>query len=223
MSVTARDTGTHRALLPYEVETEQRRMYDRRVAAWPVRIAGIIIGILWLTQLAGQLPWNNFVKPPDEVPNGLVTNTNVSKEQPGPFVDNGMGLYHQFTQMAQYGNKGPLSAYGDFVTNAVLPRWQFFGWVFFVVEALIVVGLVLGILSRLAGFLCFLMGLILFLGLGQVDGGWVWSYAILVTFGFVFMITGPGRFLGFDQLIRPKLREMISRDSTPAKVVYLLT
>jgi hypothetical protein len=198
-------------------------VYDRRVAAWPVRIAAIIIGLLWLTQLAGQLPWNQFVKPPNEVPNGLVENTAITDDQPGPFVDNGMGLYHQFTQMARFGNKGLLPAFGDFVANAVLPRWQAFGWVLFIIEVLIAVGLILGILSRLAGFLCLLLGLVLFLGLGQADGGWVWSYALLALFGFVFMVTGPGRFLGFDQLLRPKLREVMARDSTPARLTYFLT
>ena len=216
------DTVTPPALLPYEVEAEQRRVYDRRVAAWPVRIAGIVIGVLWLMQLAGQLPWNNFVKPPSEVPNGLVTNGNVTADQPGPFVDNGAGLYHQFTLMAQYGNKGPLSGYGSFITSAVLPRWQFVGWVLFVLEGLVAAGLVLGILSKLAGFFCFLLGLFFFFGLAQVPGGWVWSYALLALFGFVFMITGPGRFFGVDQLLRTKLREMITRDSTAAKMVYLL-
>ena len=223
MSVSSRDTGTHPALLPYEVEAEQRRVYDRRVAAWPVRIAGIVIGVLWLMQLAGQLPWNSFVKPPGETPNALVVNTKVTADQPGPYIDNGAGLYHQLTLMALYGNKGPLSSYGNFITSVVLPNWQFFGWVLFVLEGLVAVGLVLGILSKLAGFFCFLLGLFFFLGLGQVPGGWVWGYALLALFGFVFMLTGPGRFLGIDQLLRTKLREMITRDSTAAKVVYRLT
>jgi len=97
------------------------------------------------------------------------------------------------------------------------------GWVLFVLEALTAVGLVTGILSRLAGFFCFLLGLFFFFGLGQVPGGWVWSYALLALFGFVFMITGPGRFLGIDQLLRTKLREMITRDSATARTVYRLT
>jgi hypothetical protein len=174
-------------------------------------------------QLAGQLPWNNFVRPPDEVPNGLVANGSVSAEQPGPFVDNGAGLYHQFTLMAQYGNKGPLSGYGNFIETAVLPRWQFVGWLLFVLEGLTALGLVAGILSRLAGFFCFLLGLFFFFGLAEVPGGWVWSYALLALFGFVFMFAGPGRFLGIDQLLRPKLREMVARDNRGAKVAYWLT
>ena len=52
---TGRDTGHTAALLPYEVEAEQRRVYDRRVAAWPVRIAAIIIGLLWLTAVGGPI------------------------------------------------------------------------------------------------------------------------------------------------------------------------
>ncbi len=222
ISQAPRDTGSHKALLPYEIDSEQRRVYDRRVATWPLRLASILIGILWLTNMGWRLPWNDFVTPGEQV-NGAEVNTVQTDKQPGPFVDNGNGLYHWLTLMAQYGNNGPVPGFGDAIKNVVLPNWRLFGWISFFWEGAIVVSLILGLLSRVGGFLSLIHGAILYLGVGQVPGQWTWSYVMLAAFGFVFMFTGAGRFLGLDQLIRPKLRELMGMGREGLRWLYTLT
>jgi hypothetical protein len=218
----SRDTGSHKALLPYEIDSEQRRIYDRRVAIWPVRVASILIGVLWIMNMGWRLPLNDFVVPGEPI-NGIEPNNQVTTQQPGPFVDNGRGLYHWMTLGAQFGNKSPLPFFGDIIKNTMLPNWQFFGWLFFFIEGLAAVSLILGLLSRVGGALGFLQGTLYYLALGQLPGQWTWSFVMLAMFGFVFLFTGPGRFLGLDQLIRPKLREMISMGRTGFRWLYTLT
>ena len=220
-SQAPRDTGSHKALLPYEIETEQRRVYDRRVATWPIRLASVLIGILWLTNLGWRLPWNDFVVPGEPV-NGIEVNRAVTDKQPGPFVDNGMGLYHWLTLGAQFGDRGPVP-FGQVIKNVMLPNWRLFGWLFFLAEGIAAVSLILGLLSRVGGALTWLQGTIYYLALGQIPGQWTWAFVMLATFGFVFTFTGPGRFLGLDQLIRPKLREMLAMGRESVKWLYTLT
>jgi len=169
-----------------------------------------------------RLPLNDFVVPGEPI-NGIEPNNQVTTQQPGPFVDNGRGLYHWMTLGAQFGNKSPLPFFGDIVKNTMLPNWQFFGWLFFFIEGLAAVSLILGLLSRVGGALGFLQGTLYYLALGQLPGQWTWSFVMLALFGFVFLFTGPGRFLGLDQLIRPKLREMIGMGRTGFRWLYTLT
>ncbi len=221
MAVTERTTGPNRALLPHEIEAEQRRFQDRRVQAWPVRLAALVIGILWLAQLGWELPWNNFVLP-GEQQNGITANTQKSAKQPGPFVDNSAGLYHWMTQEAIHGN-WLVPFYGDLIKNAVLPNWKAFGWLSFILEITTAVLLILGLFSRVGGFLCFIQGLNLYLGLAKAPGVWEWSFLMLFVFGLLFLFTGPGRFLGIDQVLRPLLRARIESGSRVARYLYTLT
>jgi len=217
-----RTTGSNRALLPHEIEAQQRRFQDRRVQAWPVRLASIVVGILWLTQLSWALPWNNFVVPGEQI-NGVVPNTQLTTKQPGPYVDNGAGLYHWMTQQAIYGN-WLVPSYGNVIKNVVLPNWKLFGWVSSFVEGVIALSLILGIFTRVGGLLCFLQGLNLYLSLAKAPGVWEWSFLLLFLFGLVFLFTGPGRFLGIDQLLRPVFRsQMAFTNSRAARFFYTLT
>jgi hypothetical protein len=150
-------------------------------------------------------------------------NTTITTQQPGPFFNNGRGLYHWMTLAAQFGNKSPVPIFGDIVKNVILPNWRLFGWLFFLVEGLAAVLLLLGLLSRVGGGLSLMQGTIYFLGLGQIPGQWTWSFAMLAMFGFIFTFTGAGRFLGIDQVLRPKLREQMGMGRTGLKYLYILT
>jgi hypothetical protein len=46
---------------------------------------------------------------------------------------------------------------------------------------------------------------------------------MLAMFGFIFTFTGAGRFLGIDQVLRPKLREQMGMGRTGLKYLYILT
>ncbi|MEO5953365.1 MAG: TQO small subunit DoxD [Chloroflexia bacterium] len=188
---------------------------------WPVRLASVVIGILWFTQVLWKLPWNGFVNP-GETPNGLTLNTQITAQQPGPFVDNGHGLYHWMTQEALHGN-WLLPFYGDLIKNLALPNWQLVGWLTFFMESFIAISLLFGLFSRLGGLVSFVQAINLFLGLSMAPGEWVWAYVMLFTLGFIFMVTGPGRLWGVDQYLRPRLREQMEGGSRLAKWLYLLT
>jgi len=192
------------------------RTHDNHAHLWPIRLASILIGILWFLQILWKLPWNTFGSP------GLQPNPTPSAEQPGPFIDNGQGLYHWITQEALYGN-WLLPFYGDLIKNLALPNWELVGWMTFFMESFIAISLILGLLSRLGGLVSFVQGLNLFLGLGQAPNEWVWSYIMLFTLAFIFMMTGPGRKWGIDQALRPRLREQMSKGNGLARLIYRAT
>jgi uncharacterized membrane protein YphA (DoxX/SURF4 family) len=163
-----------------------------------------------------KLPWDTFGSP------GLQPNPTPTAEQPGPFIDNGQGLYHWITQEARYGN-WLLPFYGDLIKNLALPNWQLVGWLTFFMETFIAASLILGLLSRLGGLVSVVQGLNLFLGLSMAPNEWYWTYLMLVTLGFIFMITGPGRKWGLDAALRPRLREQVDRGNGLARLLYLAT
>lgn len=192
------------------------RPRDKYAHLWPIRLASVLIGILWFTQILWKLPWDTFGSP------GLKPNPTLNAQQPGPFIDNGQGLYHWMTQEALHGN-WLVPFYGDLIKNLALLNWQLVGWMTFFMETFIAISLIFGLFSRLGGLVSLVQGINLFLGLSQAPGEWVWTYIMLFTLGFIFMLTGPGRVWGIDQLLRPRLRERASGGNRLAKWLYLLT
>ncbi|HMA37078.1 MAG TPA: TQO small subunit DoxD [Chloroflexia bacterium] len=194
----------------------QQRVDDQRVPTWPLRIGSLVIGYLWFTQLLWKLPWNTFGSP------GLKPNPTPSATQPGPFIDNGQGLYHWMTVEAIHGNK-VLPFYGDLIKNTVLPNWEMVAWFTVLMETAIMASLVLGLFSRLGGLVGFVQAINLYLGLSRAPGEWDWSYGMLVTLGFIFMLTGPGRVWGVDAWLRPRFRRQIAAGNRLVRWLYLLT
>ena len=56
-------------------------------------------------------------------------------------------------------------------------------------ETVIAVSLVLGLLGRLGGILCFLMGINLYLANSRIEASWSWSYVFIALLGAVFAAT----------------------------------
>ena len=52
---------------------------------------------------------------------------------------------------------------------------------------------------------------------------WPWTYIMLMTLGFIFMTTGPGRVWGLDRVLRPRLREQTDRGNRLAGLLYRAT
>lgn len=209
------------AAIPITDDAEQRRVHDRRVATWPVRLGAMLFGYMWFTQVQWKLPWNGF-KWPNEAMNGIQPNPNIAGEQLGPFIDNGHGLYHWMVQEAVHGNK-ILPGFGSMIQNVVLPNWQFFGWLTFFMESTIALTLILGLFSRLGGFLALAQGINLYFGLAKAPYEFDWSYGMMMGLGFIFMLTGAGRVWGLDQWLRPRLRRQIAAGNRLARLAYLLT
>jgi thiosulfate dehydrogenase (quinone) large subunit len=192
------------------------RAHDNHAHLWPIRIAALLIGLLWFTQILWKLPWDNFGSP------NLQPNPTITAEQPGPFIDNGQGLYHWISEEARHGN-WLVPFYGDLIKNVALPNWQLVGWLTFFMESFIAISLIFGLLSRLGGLVSFVQGINLFLGLAQAPNEWEWTYVMLFTLGFIFMMTGPGRVWGIDSILRPRLREGMSRGNGLARLIYRAT
>ncbi|MDQ2806821.1 MAG: hypothetical protein M3Z04_07880 [Chloroflexota bacterium] len=210
-------TTTAQAAAPsLAAAAEEPQVYDQRVPTWPIRVASLIIGFLWFTQLQWKLPWDHFGSP------GLQPNPTPSAEQPGPFIDKGAGLYHWITVEVQNGNK-IVPFYGDLLKNLALPNWELVGWMTFFLESTIMLLLLLGLLTRLGGFLGLMQGVNLFLGLSQAPNEWYWTYGMLMTLQLIFMFTGAGRVWGLDARLRPWLRARIAAGEGWAGRLYRLT
>jgi uncharacterized membrane protein YphA (DoxX/SURF4 family) len=145
-----------------------------RAPLWPIALARIAIGVLWLFSLRWKLP-------PDFAP------------------DAGRGLLDYLQLEAQY---PAFALYGRFVEAVVIPNFTLFAWVIFLTELLVGLSLLTGTLTRLGAAVGLLMALNLGVGMLAVPNEWPWSYVMLAMFHFIFLITAAGRVLGVDAWLR---------------------
>src|SRR5713101_10174525 len=89
--------------------------------------------------------------------------------------------------------------------SVVLPNFTFFGYMTFVVELALGLGLLLGLLTRLAGIGGFLWQVNIALGAFNVPGEWYWIWVLLTLPQFCFAFSAAGRVWGLDALLRPWL------------------
>ena len=153
---------------------ETTRPTSRTAPLWPIALARIAIGVLWLFSLRWKLP-------PDFMPAA------------------GRGLMDWLQLEVQHPSFG---FYADFVSGVVIPNFTLFAWVIFLSEMLVGLSLLTGMLTRLGAALSLLMALNLGVGLLEVPGEWPWSYLMLAMWSFVFLIAGAGRLWGVDGLLR---------------------
>ena len=148
-----------------------------RAPLWPIALARIAIGVLWLFSLRWKLP-------PDFAP------------------DAGRGLLDYLQLEAQY---PAFALYGRFVEAVVIPNFTLFAWVIFLAELLVGLSLLTGTLTRLGAAVGLLMALNLGVGMLAVPNEWPWSYVMLAMFHFLFLMTAAGRVLGVDALLRRRM------------------
>jgi uncharacterized membrane protein YphA (DoxX/SURF4 family) len=104
-----------------------------------------------------------------------------------------------------------ISIANDFARSFILPNWGAIGWIVTVGELAVGVGLLLGILGRLAALGGFLMAFMLFIwDLGA--GGWTWDYLYDPVLLGILMLT-PG-LPGLEHVMR--LRRHASLPTRPA-------
>ena len=111
--------------------------------------------------------------------------------------DGSGGLRYWIGQMIQ-GASFPVQA--DFVKKIVLPHFYFFAPQVYAAEVLVAVSLMLGLFTRVGGFLGALMAVNLWLGLYRLNSEWPWTYFFLIVIQIMFVAYGPGRSLGLDAL-----------------------
>lgn len=103
-------------------------------------------------------------------------------------------------------NHPTFAFYPDLLKNVVLPNFQLFGLMTFVVEMAIGISLVLGFLVPLIGGLGgTLMQVNIMMGSYSIPGEWFWLWPLLIGPHVVFMMGRAGRGVGIDGFIARSL------------------
>jgi hypothetical protein len=114
---------------------------------------------------------------------------------------------------------------GAFIDGFVKPNIQWFGYIVWGMEAFIFLSLFSGLFSRLGGLVALVQGAQLTLGLAGIGNPveWEWSYNWLAPLAVVMIAFAPGRYLGLDTLIRPRLLAAAEKGNRVARAVAWLT
>ena len=125
---------------------------------------------------------------------------------------------------------GPLvKLNGLFVERVVQPAFAFFGWAIFLLEAFIAVSLFLGFFTRAGALISLLLSLQLMLGLAGIwnpaaqINEWEWTYHLMILLSLVLLGVAPGRFLGVDAWLRPRLAQAAESGSRTARFLLAWT
>ncbi|MCZ6623792.1 MAG: hypothetical protein O7B35_06105 [Deltaproteobacteria bacterium] len=151
----------------------------RDIALW-VGFYRVALGFMWLNMAWQKAPW---IIGPEGKPYGWLYGY-IWKEINHPTFD----------------------FFAVFLKNFILPNFQLFGFITFLVEMAIGVSLVLGILVPLIGGLGgTLMQLNIAIGSYSIPGEWFWLWPLLIGSHVVFMMGRAGRRLGIDGFIARSL------------------
>jgi hypothetical protein len=90
---------------------------------------------------------------------------------------------------------------------------------------LIFLSMLLGLFTRLGGLLAIGIALQLFVGLANIPSPyeWEWSYGQMALLAIAMFGLAPGRILGLDALLRPRLAASATRGNRLAQLALLLT
>ncbi len=151
----------------------------RDIALW-VGFYRVALGFMWLNMAWQKAPW---IIGPEGKPYGW--------------------LYGYIWKEINHPTFGFFAA---FLKNLILPNFQLFGFITFLVEMAIGVSLVLGILVPLIGGLGgTLMQLNIAMGSYSIPGEWFWLWPLLIGSHVIFMMGRAGRRLGIDGFIARSL------------------
>jgi uncharacterized membrane protein YphA (DoxX/SURF4 family) len=116
-------------------------------------------------------------------------------------------------------------ANGALIDSVIAPNIRWFGWLIWGGEALIVVTMLLGLFSRLGGIVAVAISAQLVIGLAGITNPyeWEWAYTAIFLLSLVLIGIAPGRFLGLDTLLRPRLRAAAARGNGLARFALALT
>jgi len=114
---------------------------------------------------------------------------------------------------------------GLFLENIIQPNIRWAGWFIWGGEAFIFLSLFLGLFSRLGSLTAILISSQLMIGLAGISAPyeWEWSYNLMVVLSLIMLAFAPGRFLGLDFLLRPRLQALTPRGNRLANLLLLLT
>ena len=169
---------------------------SRTTPLWPVGLARILYGVLWWQQSKWKVPSDDFGR------------------------KSGGGLWYWVQQEIQYPT---VTAYRDFLVNVLVPHWTFFGYLTLFTETFIAVTLMLGLFTRLGAFVALGMAANITIGILSVPHEWGWTYTMLIMFAALFLLTGPGRSVGLDAVLGPRLDEAGARGNVAGQLLSWLT
>jgi len=114
---------------------------------------------------------------------------------------------------------------GAFIDGFVKPNIQWFGYAVWGMEAFIFVSLFLGLLSRLGGLVAIAQSAQLMIGLAGIGNPYEfeWTYHSMLVLSVLMFAFAPGRYLGLDAWLRPRLAAASQKGNTLAGVLKWLT
>lgn len=135
---------------------------------------------------------------------GLLWTSNLARKEPpefgcGPLENEGLCDW-----LEQVSEHSMLGFHADFVQNVVLPNYEMFGYLVYLVESLAGVLLILGLLTRVAALLGLLQSLNLFIGLSRAPGEWAWDYGMMALLHLTLLGLAAGRYFGIDAFLHER-------------------
>ncbi len=138
---------------------------------WPIALARMAMGTLWLWSLRWKLP---------------------------PDFDG--GSHRSLREWLELEAAHPvIGLYGDIVSEIVLPNLTPFAWSLFLLELAVGLSLLLGAFSRVGAAIGLALSLNLGIGLAAVPGEWPWSYLMMVMWHGTLLVSDAGRLWGLDR------------------------
>jgi thiosulfate dehydrogenase (quinone) large subunit len=179
---------------------------DDRLGRYGLVFARLMIGILWITQLAWKIP------PSFGCPANFAVSSSYTARTTGLCDWTGlMGVY------------SILPFHRAFVNSFVIPNLAWMGWFIFLMELFIAASLILGVFSRLGALVAIVQAINLLIGLSGVPNEWYWTYGMLIVLHVLFFCIPPGRTFGLDAWLRQRFSAATAGGPQLARLVNWLT
>ncbi len=143
---------------------------QRNAPLWPLALARILMGLLWLYSLRWKLP-------PD-----FTSSTETSLRE---WLE--LEVEHAV-----------LPFYGNFIESVVLPNFTLFAWLVFLAELAVGLSLLFGLFTRVGALVGLGLSLNLLVGLLEVPGEWPWAYVMMAMWHGTLLVSGAGNLFGLD-------------------------
>ena len=116
-------------------------------------------------------------------------------------------------------------ANGLFLDNVAIPNIRWFGYAVWGMEAFIFVSLFFGVFTRLGALVAIAQSMQLWIGLAGITNPaeWEWSYNLMPVLALLMLALAPGRVLGVDAWLRPRLARAAERGNRLALALAWLT
>jgi hypothetical protein len=169
-------------------------------------VARLVIGTMWITQLMWKMP------PLFGCPANFALSTSLQSRTTGLCDWTGLMAHYSIWPVHR-----------AFVANLVAPNLSWMGWFIWLMEVFIATSLILGLFSRLGGLVGLIQAANLYLGLTALPFEWYWTYGMMIILHLIFFAIPPGRTLGVDVWLRPRLQAAAQRGGAPARILSWLT